>query len=72
MRRNGPSFRVRGGILGNLGSLLSGTVVVGLAFAFAGPFITVLAVIASIIYGAIITFRLLTPKRHRPDLKEWG
>ena len=71
-RRNVLFSKVEGGILGDMGSVLSGSVVVGLAFAFAGPFLTVLIVVASIVYGTSLMFYFLTPKALRTKLKDWG
>ena len=59
------------GIWGQL-SLIAGSLVVGLAFAYAGPFIAILSIIASFIYGTAIMLRLITPKRERAKLKNWG
>jgi len=57
--------------LKDMGSLLAGSVVIGLAFAFAGPFIAVLSIIASFIYGAAIMLHMLTPKDKRKDLTKF-
>ena len=48
-----------------LGSLTAGAIVVGIVFAFAGPFITVLAIVGSIVYGTGFMLSLLTPKGER-------
>ena len=62
----------KGGKAGDLGSLISGVTVVGLAFAYAGPFIMILSIVASIIYGTALTLRLLTPKDQPSNLEDWG
>ena len=57
--------------LADMGSLFAGSIVVGLAFAFAGPFITIFIVISSIVYGGIFMMRMLTPKGKRTDLTKF-
>jgi hypothetical protein len=54
----------------SLGSLTAGAIVVGIVFAFAGPFITVLAVVASIVYGTTFMLGFLTPKKERKKFWE--
>jgi hypothetical protein len=55
----------------DMGSLFAGSVVIGLAFAFAGPFIGVLSIIASFIYGAGVMLNMLSPKDKRKDLTKF-
>ena len=71
MRRRDDLFsgEASKGIWG-LGSLTAGAVVVGIVFAFAGPFITLLAVVASIVYGTTFMLSLLTPKEERKKFWE--
>ena len=68
--KNGISSEDSGGIW-NFTSLAAGSIVIGVILAFAGPFLTVLGVAASIIYGTTFMFRLLTPKGERENLKDW-
>ena len=69
MRRRLPP--TEGGMIGDQGSLLAGSIVVGLAFAFAGPFITIFIIISSVVYGSAIMLRLMTPKKKGEDLTDW-
>lgn len=69
MRRG---FGSASGLLAGLGSLFGGSVVVGLVFAYTGPFLTIIGGIASIIYGTIFALRLMTPKALKKGLKSWG
>ncbi len=57
---------------GDKGSLLAGSIVVGAALVFAGPFITVLAIVASIVYGISLTFHFIGLRMGKNDLQEWG
>ena len=72
MRRRDRMFSGKSNPIWDMGSLINGSVVVGLAFAFGGPFITLLIVLASIVYGSIFMLNLLTPKSQRKDLLKWG
>ncbi|MCE2462361.1 MAG: hypothetical protein J4F46_00370 [Dehalococcoidia bacterium] len=53
-----------------LGSLTAGAIVVGVVLMFAGPFVTVLAIVSSIVYGTGFMLSLLTPKEGRKKLWE--
>jgi hypothetical protein len=70
-RRHGLSEGVEGGVAGDMVSLASGSVVVGLAFVYGGPFVTAFMIIASIVYTTSLAFRFLVPKSWQKDLKEW-
>jgi hypothetical protein len=76
-------FTKNQGPIWNTTSAIAGATVLGLAFAFAGPFLTILFVIASIIYGAVITFRIMASKMasrmggdntggSQDGMREWG
>ena len=60
------------GLLKGLGSLLAGAVVMGVAVAYAGPFLNVIAVIGSIMYGTVISLRVMAPKQYRDKMKSWN
>lgn len=60
------------GKLDGILSLTSGAVSVGLIIAYIGPFLNVVAGVASFVYTTTFMFRLITPKRDRGDLKDWG
>jgi hypothetical protein len=55
-----------------MGSLFAGITVMGIAVAYAGPFLNVIAVIGSIIYGTIISLRVMAPKKFRENMKSWN
>lgn len=61
-----------GGKLDGITSVISGSVVVGVVLAYAGPFLQVLAVVASIIYGSAFMLRLFTPRGGEKKPKDWG
>jgi predicted lipid-binding transport protein (Tim44 family) len=60
------------GLLKAMGSLFAGATVIGVAVAYAGPFLNVIAVIGSIIYGTIISLRVMAPKKFRENMKSWN
>ena len=61
------------GAIGDMLSLTAGSLVVGLCFAFAGPFISVLMGIASGVYGTTVMLtRFMTTKEERDNLRGWG
>ncbi len=60
------------GLVKGMGSLFAGATVIGITFAYAGPFLNVIAVIGSIIYGAVISIRVMAPKKHRANMKSWN
>ena len=53
-----------------MGSLLAGSIVVGVVLLFSGPFVTVLAIVASIVYGTGFMLNLLAPKEGRKKFWE--
>ena len=53
-------------------ALLAGSIVLGLWVGFAGLFLNVLAVVASFVYGPVITFRMFLPLEEGEELKPWG
>ena len=60
------------GLIKGMGSLFAGATVIGISFAYAGPFLNVIAVIGSIIYGTVISLRMMAPKKHRENMKSWN
>jgi predicted lipid-binding transport protein (Tim44 family) len=60
------------GLVKGMGSLFAGITVMGIAVAYAGPFLNVIAVIGSIIYGTIISLRVMAPKKFRENMKSWN
>ena len=60
------------GLIKGTGSLIAGSLVMGLAFAYAGPFLNVLAIVGSIIYGTAISLRVMAPKKFRENMKSWN
>ena len=60
--------------LGDLGSIIAGSVVVGIVLAFVGPFLIIISVVASLIYGPVIMFLILAAKvkEDKESLKDWG
>ena len=57
--------------IGDMLALLAGSIVIGLVFAFAGPFFLMLSIIASFIYGPGVMVNMLTPKDKRKDLTKF-
>ena len=51
-------------------SLTAGAIVVGVVLMFAGPFVTVLAIVSSIVYGTGFVLSMLTPSGQRKKLWE--
>ena len=65
-----PRHRSR---LADMGSALAGSVVFGLVLAFTGPFLTILGIIASFIYGPVVLFRMVAAKLDKEHVpKDWG
>ncbi|MCE2405533.1 MAG: hypothetical protein J4F43_10310 [Dehalococcoidia bacterium] len=60
------------GLVKAMGSLSAGAIVMGVAVAYAGPFLNVIAVIGSIMYGTVISLRLFAPKKFRENMKSWN
>ena len=60
--------------LGDLGSIIAGSVVVGIVLAFVGPFLIIISVVASLIYGPVTMFLILAAKvkEDKESLKDWG
>lgn len=71
-RRESLSPR-RGGRLADMGSALAGSVVFGLVLAFTGPFLTILGIVASFIYGPVVMFRMVASKLDKEHVpRDWG
>lgn len=58
--------------LADLGSMLGGAVVLGVVVAYTGPFLAIISIVASLIFGPVVLLRLLTPKSQRENFKRWG
>ena len=59
---------------GDLASIIAGSVVGGIVLAFVGPFLIIISVVASLIYGPVIVFRMLAAKSkdENESLNDWG
>ena len=53
---------------GQLGNLIGGSVVIGAAMIYGGPFLTIIGIIAGGIYTAVIGLHMITPKAKRKNI----